>query len=68
MGSVASTVCGTAGQWNQDLSLVHQQVFWSPFPMEGYLALGGRGLVLPLLGKPDFVDSPWEVVFFLRNA
>ena len=43
---------------------------WSPFPIDGFLSLdtGGKDVVLPQLDMPDFVDSPWEALCFLRSG
>lgn len=48
------------------LSWGHELTFWSPLAMVGIpcsaLIQGGGGLVLPQLGKPDFVDFPREAL------
>ena len=45
------------------LFLVHKLVFWSPFPMKGYLALPRyrrKDLSPAPTDVTDFVDYPWE--------
>lgn len=63
---VLDSICDN-WQWDQDLTLMHELTFWSPFSMERYLAQPrywrwGRGLVLPQWGDGTYL------VEFLRGG
>lgn len=56
---------------DQDLSLVLEPAFWSPFFLEDTLLslnLEERAFMLPQSDLSDFLGSPWEAIPFLSSG